>query len=124
VTFQQSWRIGLKLLDRSRKDVPFGWVAGDDAFGRASAFRAELRCRRLRYVLDVPTNTLIGELSAVPAPVGLREVFARLLQPEPPSPQKSAEKVSRVLRRNEEARIDHCYKATGKFPPRRRRPDG
>ncbi|HKB37980.1 MAG TPA: transposase, partial [Gemmataceae bacterium] len=34
VTFQESWRIGLRLLDRCRSDVPFGWVAGDDEFGR------------------------------------------------------------------------------------------
>jgi len=54
----------------------------------------------------------------------LREVFARLLQPHPPSPQRIAEEVSRVLRRNEETRIYHWYKATGKFPPRRVRPDG
>jgi hypothetical protein len=39
VTFQESWRIGLQLLDRSRGAVAFGWVAGDDEFGRASAFR-------------------------------------------------------------------------------------
>ena len=54
----------------------------------------------------------------------LREVFARLLQPERPSLERTAEVVSRVLRRNEEARIYHWYKATGKFPPRRGRPDG
>ncbi len=39
-TFQESWRIGLDLLDRSGPDVPFGWVVGDDEFGRASEFRA------------------------------------------------------------------------------------
>jgi hypothetical protein len=54
----------------------------------------------------------------------LREVFARLLPPQPASPRTIAEEVSRVLRRNEEARIYHWYKATGKFPPRRGRPDG
>ena len=54
----------------------------------------------------------------------MREVFVRLLQSEPPSPQKIAEEVSRVLRRNEEARIYHWYKATGAFPPRRGQPDG
>src|ERR1700692_4046890 len=57
VTFQEAWRIGLDLLDRSGPDVPFGWVAGDDEFGRASAFRAALRERGLRYVLAVPSNT-------------------------------------------------------------------
>jgi SRSO17 transposase len=67
VTFQETWRIGLDLLDRSRGDVPFGWVAGDDEFGRAAAFRAGLRARRLRYVLDVPANTLIRDLGETPA---------------------------------------------------------
>jgi SRSO17 transposase len=62
VRFQESWRIGLGLIDRSRAELPFGWVAGDDEFGRASAFRARLRQRRLRYVLDVPCNTLVRDL--------------------------------------------------------------
>lgn len=68
VTFQESWRIGLQLLDRCGPDVPFGWVAGDDEFGRASAFRAALRQRRLRYVLDVPSSTLIRDLEEAAAP--------------------------------------------------------
>src|SRR5438270_2446152 len=34
VTFQESWRIGLELLDRAGADLPFAWVAGDDEFGR------------------------------------------------------------------------------------------
>ena len=54
----------------------------------------------------------------------LREVFARLLQPQPPSTRQIAEEVSRVLRRNEEARIYHWYARTKKFPPRRGQPDG
>jgi SRSO17 transposase len=68
VTFQERWRIGLDLLDRSGPDVPFGWVAGDDEFGRASAFRAALRQRDWRYVLDVPSNTSIRDLGETPAP--------------------------------------------------------
>jgi SRSO17 transposase len=68
VTFQESWRIGLDLLGRSGPDVPFGWVAGDDEFGRASAFRGALRQRGLRYVLDVPCNTSIRDLGETPAP--------------------------------------------------------
>jgi hypothetical protein len=54
----------------------------------------------------------------------MREVFACLLQPEPPSAARIAEAVSRVLRRNEETRIYHWHAATGKFPPRRGQPDG
>jgi SRSO17 transposase len=67
VCFQETWRIGLDLIDRSARDLPFSWVAGDDEFGRCSAFRAELRRRRLQYVLDVPCNTQIRDLGETPA---------------------------------------------------------
>ena len=48
VVFQEKWRIALDLLDRSGPDVPHGWVVGDDEFGRATEFRAELRLRHER----------------------------------------------------------------------------
>jgi hypothetical protein len=54
----------------------------------------------------------------------MREVFARLLQADPPSPERIAKEVSRVLRRTEEARIYHWHKTTKKFPPRRGAADG
>jgi SRSO17 transposase len=66
VPFQESWRIGLELLQRSGPDLPFAWVAGDDEFGRCAAFRAALRRRRLTYVLDVPCNTQIRDLGETP----------------------------------------------------------
>src|SRR5438874_10749859 len=68
VTFQERWRIALTMVDRVGQDLPFGWVAGDDEFGRASAFRAQVRCRDRRYVLDVPCNTLIRDLGEAPEP--------------------------------------------------------
>lgn len=68
VRFQEKWRIGLDLLDHSRKDLPHGWVAGDDEFGRVLAFRAGLRERQERYVLDVPCNTLVRDLDEPPPP--------------------------------------------------------
>jgi SRSO17 transposase len=61
VTFREGWRIALALLDEARAELPAGWVAGDDEFGRCSALRAQLRQRRLRYVLDVPCNTLVRD---------------------------------------------------------------
>jgi SRSO17 transposase len=58
IHFAQKWQIGLRLLKGAR-GVPHGWVTGDDEFGRPSKFRATLRRRRERYVLDVPCNTLV-----------------------------------------------------------------
>jgi SRSO17 transposase len=63
VVFREKWRIGLELLDAARADLPGAWVAGDDDFGRASGLRAQLRLRRLRYVLDVPCTTLVRDPS-------------------------------------------------------------
>ena len=61
VVFQEGWRIALGLLDRARADLPGRWVTGDDEFGRASDLRGQLRLRGLRYVLDVPCNTLVRD---------------------------------------------------------------
>jgi hypothetical protein len=54
----------------------------------------------------------------------MHEVFARLLQPHPPSTRQIAEEVNRVLRRNEESRLYAWHAITGQFPPRRGQPDG
>jgi SRSO17 transposase len=61
VVFQEGWRIALGLLDQARAGLPGRWVTGDDEFGRASELRGHLRLRRLRYVLDVPCNTLVRD---------------------------------------------------------------
>ena len=62
VRFQESWRIAADLLERCRHDVPHAWVTGDDELGRAAEFRAWLRRRGERYILDVPCNTNIRDL--------------------------------------------------------------
>jgi hypothetical protein len=54
----------------------------------------------------------------------VREIFSCLLLPNTPPNSVIAAQVSRVLRRNEEARIYHWYTKTGTFPPPRRQPDG
>src|SRR6266536_5489616 len=43
----------LEMLDAWGKQVPHGWVTGDDEFGRHTRFRHELRERGERYVLGV-----------------------------------------------------------------------
>ena len=63
VVFQEKWRAGLELLDGARAGLPGRWVTGDDEFGRCTALRGALRLRRLCYVLDVPCNTLVRDLS-------------------------------------------------------------
>jgi SRSO17 transposase len=63
IVFQEKWRIALDLLDRSGPDVLHAWIVGDDEFGRATEFRAALRWRHERYVLDVPANTLVREVA-------------------------------------------------------------
>jgi SRSO17 transposase len=62
VKLQEKWQIALDLLARSLPGLPHGWITGDDEFGRASEFRAKLRLRRERYVLDVPCNTTVRDL--------------------------------------------------------------
>ena len=61
VVFQEKWRIALDLIERSL-DVPHGWVAADDEFGRVTEFRSWLRLHRQSYVVDVPSNTLVREI--------------------------------------------------------------
>jgi SRSO17 transposase len=62
IEFQEKWRIALDLLDRSLPGLPHGWIVGDDEFGRAAEFRAALRQRPARYVLDVPCDTTVRDL--------------------------------------------------------------
>ena len=62
VKFQEKWRIALDLRDRSLPGLPHGWIVGDDELGRAAEFRAALRQRSERYVLDVPCNTTVRDL--------------------------------------------------------------
>lgn len=83
VTFQEKWRLGLDLLDRARAELPGRWVVGDDELGRCTELRAALRQRRLSYVLDVPCNTLVRELSerrppAQPGGAARRPAFERV----------------------------------------------
>jgi SRSO17 transposase len=77
VIFQEKWRIGLERLDRIGPELPHGWIAADDEFGRVTAFREALRQRGERYVVDVPCNTLIREVTAGGA-AGRRPRFERV----------------------------------------------
>jgi SRSO17 transposase len=62
VGHRTKWRIALDMLDEHGGDILHGWIAGDEDFGRAQAFRKGLRERGERYVLDVPCDTLVRDL--------------------------------------------------------------
>lgn len=67
VRFAEKWQLALQQIEQSR-DVPHGWIVADDEFGRVAEFRARLRERKERYVLDVPCNTLVRVPATSPQP--------------------------------------------------------
>jgi hypothetical protein len=54
------------MLESRGKDLPHGWISGDDEMGRPAWFRRKLAGRRERYLLAVPSNTNIRDLEAEP----------------------------------------------------------
>lgn len=65
--FQTRHELALAMLDEQGPALPHAWVTGDDEMGRPAAFRAALRTRGERYLLAVPSNTLIRDLTTAPA---------------------------------------------------------
>ena len=57
----------LEMLAEYGETLPHGWIAGDDELGRPYAFHRRLDRLGERYLLAVPSNTLIRDLD-VPAP--------------------------------------------------------
>jgi SRSO17 transposase len=72
VRFRTRHELALDLLDEHGGLLPHGWVAGDDEMGRSSWFRQELRVRGERYLLAVPSNTLVRDLVVPDPPYGGR----------------------------------------------------
>jgi SRSO17 transposase len=67
VRFRTRHELMLEMLDERGHLLPHGWIAGDDEVGRCAWFRQELRARQENYLLAVPANTLVRDLTA-PAP--------------------------------------------------------
>jgi len=59
VKFRKNWQLADALLQRIGPNVPHAWVVGDEDFGRPSAFRDRLADRNERYLLEIPSNTLV-----------------------------------------------------------------
>jgi SRSO17 transposase len=72
VRFQTRHELALEMLQINGPLLPHAWIAGDDEMGRSSWFRQELRALNERYLLAVPSNTLIRDCEAEPPPYGGR----------------------------------------------------
>lgn len=66
VKFCTRHELALQMLDEKGTLLPHTWIAGDDEMGRSSWFRGELRQRNERYLLAVPSNTLVRLVDATP----------------------------------------------------------
>jgi SRSO17 transposase len=59
-------QLALEMLQECGKVLPHSWIAGDDEMGRPSGFRGKLRHLGERYLLAVPSNTLVRDLDVPP----------------------------------------------------------
>ncbi len=66
VAFRTRQELALEMLDDHGARLPHTWVAGDDEMGRPASFRRELSGRHERYLLAVPSNTLVRDIDAPP----------------------------------------------------------
>jgi SRSO17 transposase len=67
IRFRTRHDLMLEMLDERGPLLPHAWIAGDDELGRSSWFRQQLRWRNECYLLAVPSNTLVRDLT-VPDP--------------------------------------------------------
>lgn len=66
IRFRTRHALALEMLAEHGSTLPHAWIAGDDEMGRSSAFRRDLRELGERYLLAVPSNTLVRDLEAPP----------------------------------------------------------
>jgi len=68
VCYQTRHELALDMLGQRGKQLPHGWVAGDDEMGRPAWFRQKLALLGERYLLAVPSNTTVRDLEEVVPP--------------------------------------------------------
>jgi SRSO17 transposase len=69
VKFRTAHELSLEMLDEARDQLPHAWINGDDAFGSVPWFRAALRERGERYLLETPGSLLVCDAED-PLPTG------------------------------------------------------
>ena len=92
-------QLALDMLEKNGTVLPHAWIAGDDEMGRPYWFRRRLAGLGERYLLAVPSNTLIRDLETAP-PVS----SGRGRQPQ--RPWQSVEQWSQALSDDAWKRID------------------
>src|SRR5205085_6658596 len=68
VRFRTRHELALEMLDERGGSLPHAWVSGDDELGRSTWFRRQLRSRQEKYLLAVPSNTLVRDVIAALTP--------------------------------------------------------
>jgi SRSO17 transposase len=68
VRFRTRHELMLEMLEERGPSLPHAWISGDDEVGRCSWFRQELRSRHECYLLAVPSNTAVRDLTAPEPP--------------------------------------------------------
>jgi SRSO17 transposase len=66
IRFQTRHELALEMLAESGRYLPHAWVTGDDEMGRPAHFRRKLTALGERYLLAVPSNTLIRDQEVAP----------------------------------------------------------
>lgn len=66
VRYRTRHQLCLEMLENHGKQLPHSWIAGDDEMGRPYWFRRRLNELIERYLLAVPSNTLVRDLHADP----------------------------------------------------------
>ena len=66
IKFCTRHELALEMLNEHGALLPHAWVTGDDEMGRPMDFRLKLRARGERYLLAIPSNTLVRDLDAPP----------------------------------------------------------
>jgi SRSO17 transposase len=97
--YRSRHQLALDMLQTSGTQLPHGWIAGDDEMGRPYWFRRRLDRLGERYLLAVPSNTLIRDLETAP-PVS----SGRGRQPQ--RPWQSVEQWSQALSDDAWKRVD------------------
>lgn len=66
IRYRTRHELCLEMLKENGEQLPHGWIAGDDEMGRPYWFRRRLDKLNERYLLAIPSNTLVRDLEIDP----------------------------------------------------------